>query len=54
MEGFSRDEYDRILGLTEQGLGATVVATLGYRSHEDKYGTAPKVRFDRDEVIQYL
>ncbi len=54
MEGFSRDEYDRILGLTEQGLGSAVVATLGYRSSEDKYGTAPKVRFDRDEVIQYL
>lgn len=54
MEGFSRDEYDRILGLTEQGLGSTVVATLGYRSSEDKYGTLPKVRFDHHEVIQYL
>ena len=54
MEGFSRDEYDRILGLPEQGLGAAVVATLGYRSSDDKYGTAPKVRFNRDEVIQHL
>ena len=54
MEGFSRDEYNRILGLTEQGLGSAGVATLGYRSSGDKYGTAPKVRFDRDEVIQYL
>lgn len=54
MEGFSRDEYDRILGLTEQGLGSAVVATLGYRSSEDKYGSAPKVRFDRDEIIQHL
>jgi len=54
MEGFSRDEYDRILGLTEQGLGSAVVATLGYRSSGDQYGTVPKVRFDRDEVIQYL
>ncbi|MES2439423.1 MAG: NAD(P)H-dependent oxidoreductase [Verrucomicrobiota bacterium] len=54
MEGFSRDEYDRILGLTEQGLGSAVVATLGYRSADDKYGSAPKVRFDRDEVIQHL
>lgn len=54
MEGFSREKYDSILGLTEQGLGSTVVATLGYRSSDDKYGTAPKVRFNRDEVIQYL
>lgn len=54
MEGFSREEYNNLLGLTEQGLGAAVVATLGYRSSEDKYGSAPKVRFDRDEVIQYL
>src|SRR6478735_5203380 len=54
MEGFSRDEYDRILGLTEKGLGSAVVATLGYRSSGDQYGTVPKVRFDRDEVIQYL
>lgn len=54
MEGFSREEYDRILGLTEQGLASAVVATLGYRSSEDKYGNAPKVRFDRAEVIQHL
>lgn len=54
MEGFSRDEYDRILGLTEQGLASAVVVTLGYRSSEDKYGSAPKVRFDREQVIQTL
>ncbi len=54
MEGFSRDEYDRILGLTEQGLGAAVVATLGYRAADDKYAAAPKVRFDRGTVIQHL
>ncbi len=54
MEGFSRDEYDRILGLPEQGLHAAVIAPLGYRSTEDKYGNAPKVRFDREQVIQTL
>jgi nitroreductase len=54
MEGFSRDEYDSILGLTEQGLASTVVATLGYRSGEDKYASAPKFRYDRTEVIQHL
>ncbi|RYD17348.1 MAG: NAD(P)H-dependent oxidoreductase, partial [Verrucomicrobiaceae bacterium] len=54
MEGFSRDEYDRILGLSGQGLHAAVIAPLGYRSSEDKYGNAPKVRFDREQVIQKL
>ena len=54
MEGFSREDYDKILGLPEQGLHAAVVVTLGYRSSEDKYGNAPKVRFDREQVIQTL
>jgi len=54
MEGFSRDEYDKILGLTEQGLASAVVATLGYRSADDKYAAAPKVRFPREEVILHI
>ena len=54
MEGFSREDYDRILGLGDQGLASAVVATLGYRSREDKYATLPKVRFDLDQVVQYL
>lgn len=54
MEGFSREEYDKILGLTEQGLGAAVVATVGYRSTEDKYASFPKVRFEREDVVQHL
>ena len=54
MEGFSREEYDKILGLTEQGLASAAVATLGYRSTEDKYAGAPKVRFPREEVILHL
>ena len=54
MEGFSRDDYDRILGLPEQGLAAAVVATLGYRADTDKYAAAPKVRFPREVVIRHL
>lgn len=54
MEGFSREEYDKLLGLTEQGLGAAVVVTLGYRSPEDKYAALPKVRFPREEVVTHL
>ncbi|MEO5917231.1 MAG: NAD(P)H-dependent oxidoreductase [Luteolibacter sp.] len=54
MEGFSREEYDKILGLTEQGLASAAVVTLGYRSAEDKYATAPKVRFGRKEIVRHL
>jgi nitroreductase len=51
MEGFDRAQYDEILGLPAQGLGSAVIATLGYRSPEDKYATAPKVRFPKEEIF---
>ncbi|MDY3556883.1 NAD(P)H-dependent oxidoreductase [Gemmata sp. JC717] len=51
MEGFQADQYDEILGLKEKGLGAVVIATAGYRSPDDKYAEAAKVRFPVDEVV---
>lgn len=54
MEGFSREEYDRILDLPAQGLASVAVATLGYRSADDKYATAPKVRFPLETVITHF
>lgn len=51
MEGINPAEYDRILGLDARGLTALAVVTAGYRSAEDKYAAAPKVRFPADEVI---
>lgn len=44
MEGFEPEKYNEILGLNEKGLNATVVIPVGYRSSEDKYAAAPKVR----------
>ena len=44
MEGFEPQQYNDILGLTERGLNAAVVATIGYRSKEDKTQNAGKVR----------
>jgi nitroreductase/dihydropteridine reductase len=44
MEGFEPKEYNRILGLEENGLNACVLATTGYRSAEDKMQYIPKVR----------
>ena len=54
MEGFLPAEYDRILGLPEKGLTASVVCALGYRAEADKYATAPKVRFPKKELLTLL
>lgn len=51
MEGIDPDQYNKILGLDQQGLSAVVVATAGYRSSSDAYANAKKVRFDRSSVI---
>ena len=51
MEGFENAKYDEILGLTKQGLTATVVATVGYRSAEDPTLGAAKVRLPLEEMV---
>lgn len=51
MEGFDRAQYDEILGLSEKGLTSAVIATVGYRSPSDKYATAPKVRFPKEQIF---
>ena len=44
MEGFDPVKYNEILGLTEKGLNASVIATIGYRSEEDDTQFLKKVR----------
>lgn len=44
MEGFEPEAYNEILGLTEQGLNAAVIAAIGYRSDEDRNQNVPKTR----------
>ena len=44
MEGFENEKYNKILGLKELGLNASVACTLGYRSDEDSYQHKNKVR----------
>jgi nitroreductase len=51
MEGFDRAQYDEILGLKAKGYASAVIATLGYRSPEDKYAAVPKVRFPKEQLI---
>lgn len=54
MEGFDKDEYDRILGLREQGWKSVVVATAGMRASDDAYAKSRKVRFPKAEVVGKL
>ena len=51
MEGFQADEYDRILGLSQQGLHAALVVPVGFRSAEDIQAQYAKVRRPLNEMI---
>ena len=51
MEGIVPAQYDDVLGLAARGLATSVVCCAGYRAADDKYATAKKVRFERDEVV---
>lgn len=54
IEGFVPAEYDALLGLPEQGYASVVCCALGYRSAEDKYAVAPKVRLPSSELIKTI
>jgi len=51
MEGFNPGQFDEILGLTEQGLHATVIAVIGYRHNEDATQHQKKVRKSNEELF---
>ena len=51
MEGIDAGEYDRILGLTDKGLTATVIAPVGYRSEDDATQHYAKVRVPLEEMV---
>ena len=54
MEGFEAEAYDKILGLTEKGLTATVVIPVGYRSDEDETQHLAKVRKSNKELFTHI
>jgi len=54
MEGFVPAQYNEILGLTAQGLSATVVLPLGYRGEGDWLAPLPKVRRDKDLLFKFI
>ncbi|MEO0526430.1 MAG: NAD(P)H-dependent oxidoreductase [Bacteroidota bacterium] len=54
MEGFDPNAYNEILGLKEKGLNTAVVATVGYRSHEDETQHYRKVRQSKEELFTHI
>jgi nitroreductase len=54
MEGITPKAYDEILGLDKSPYATVSAVALGYRSTEDKYQFAKKVRFQREKVIQKI
>ena len=44
MEGFSADDYDRILGLKSRKLKSVLLLPVGYRADDDKFANFEKVR----------
>lgn len=52
MEGFDRDKFDQLLGLTEKGLKSVVMLSLGYRDEEkDFLAKAKKVRLPLNQFV---
>ncbi len=54
MEGFISKEYDRILGLGEKNLKSVLVCPIGFRSSDDKYANAVKVRFPKEDLFIHI
>ncbi|WP_339787490.1 NAD(P)H-dependent oxidoreductase [uncultured Imperialibacter sp.] len=52
MEGFDKQAYNRLLGLDELGLNASVIAPVGYRSDSDETQERQKVRKSMEELFQ--
>ena len=53
MEGLDPAAYDKVLGLEGTGWKTVAAVACGYRSADDKYQNAKKVRFDIKDVISY-
>lgn len=54
MEGLDPAGYDAALGLEGTGYFTVAACPAGYRAANDKYATAPKVRFPKSAVISTI
>ena len=53
MEGLDPAAYDKVLKLEGTGYKTVAAIAAGYRSSDDKYQFAKKVRFESKDVIHY-
>lgn len=53
MEGINQDGYDDVLKLEGTGWKTIAAVACGYRSADDKYQHAKKVRFPASDVFEY-
>ena len=53
MEGFEPEKYDETLGLKDTDYASLVCCAVGYRSSEDAYAKAAKVRYGRAHLFEY-
>ena len=51
LEGINPATYDELLGLKDSKFSTIVACAAGYRHPDDKYATAPKVRYDAADLI---
>ena len=54
MEGFDAGKFDEILGLTDKGLTASVIAPIGYRADDDVYSQLAKVRKSKEDLFIHV
>jgi len=54
MEGLQPEKYDEILGLTKRGLATGAACPAGYRAADDPYARLAKVRFETEELVEYI
>jgi nitroreductase len=54
MEGIDGPKFDEILGLAQLGYNSLCACAAGYRAADDKYASAPKVRFKAEDVILHF
>src|SRR5512133_1419198 len=52
-EGIEPAKYDEILDLKGTGYSTISACPLGYRAADDKYASAPKVRFEAKDVVEH-
>ena len=54
MEGFDRDVLNQEFALTEKGLKASIIVSLGYHSETDFNAQLPKSRLTNDVIFTHL